>query len=45
VASFAGEALEAELRALHETYFTHEAVTIEREGFLRFERPGIYGRN
>jgi hypothetical protein len=47
-ASFEGEALEAELRALREEVFAHEAVTIEREereGFFRFERPRIYGRN
>jgi hypothetical protein len=47
-ASFEGEALEAELRALREEYFAHEAKTIEAEergGFYRFERPRIYGRN
>jgi len=46
--SFAGDALEAELRALRDAYFHHEAGTIEaeeRDGFLRFERPRIYGRN
>jgi hypothetical protein len=47
-ASFEGEALEGELRALREEYFAHEARTIEaeeRDGFFRFERPRIYGRN
>ena len=46
--SFAGDALEAELRALRDEYFDHEAPTIEaeeRDGFFRFERPRIYGRN
>ena len=47
-ATFDGDALEAELRALREEHFAHEAPTIEREerdGFYRFERPRIYGRN
>jgi hypothetical protein len=47
-ASFEGEALEGELRALREEYFAHEAPTIEaeeRDGFFRFERPRVYGRN
>ncbi len=46
--TFEGEALEAELRALREEYFAHEASTLEAEergGFFRFERPRIYGRN
>jgi hypothetical protein len=47
-ASFAGDPLEAELHALRGEYFGQEAPTIEREerdGFFRFERPRIYGRN
>jgi hypothetical protein len=47
-ASFEGDALEAELGALRGAYFGHEAGTIEaeeRQGFFRFERPRIYGRN
>jgi hypothetical protein len=46
--SFAGEALDGELRHLRERYFADEARTIEleeREGFFRFERPRVYGRN
>jgi hypothetical protein len=48
VATFEGETREAELRALREEHFAHEAPTIEREeqgGFFRFERPRVYGRN
>ena len=47
-ASFAGDPLEAELHALRGEYFGQEAPTIEKEerdGFFRFERPRIYGRN
>jgi hypothetical protein len=47
-ASFAGDALEGELRALRDDHFGAEAPTIEaeeRDGFFRFERPRIYGRN
>jgi hypothetical protein len=47
-ATFEGAALDAELRALREEYFAHEAPTIEAEeksGFYRFERPRVYGRN
>jgi hypothetical protein len=47
-ASFEGDALAEELHALREEYFGAEAPTIEAEergGFLRFERPRIYGRN
>lgn len=47
-ATFEGDALEAELRALRDEYFADEAPTIEaeeRDGFFRFERPRIYGRN
>lgn len=43
-----GEALEAELRALREQHFGHEAPTIAREedaGFFRFQRRRVYGRN
>lgn len=46
--TFEGEALETELRALRNEYFGPEAPTIEAEeqqGFFRFERPRIYGRN
>jgi hypothetical protein len=48
LASFEGGALDAELRALREDRFAREAPTIEaeeRQGFYRFERPRIYGRN
>jgi hypothetical protein len=47
-ATFEGDALEAELRALREDRFAHEAGTIEaeeRDGFYRFNRARIYGRN
>jgi hypothetical protein len=47
-ATFEGGALDEELRALRERYFAHEAATIEaeeRDGFFRFARPRIYGRN
>jgi len=47
-ATFEGEALEEELRALREEYFGEEAPTIEaeeRSGFHRFRRPRVYGRN
>jgi len=47
-ATFEGDALEAELHALREEHFAHEAPTIEaeeRDGFFRFERPRVYGRN
>lgn len=46
--TFDGEAREAELRALRERVFAHEAKTIaleEEQGFFRYERPRIYGRN
>ena len=45
---FEGEELENKLDALRETYFKHEAKTIkfeEEDGFFRFNRPRIYGRN
>jgi len=47
-ASFEGDALQGELRALREEYFADEAPTIEaeeRDGFFRFQRPRVYGRN
>jgi hypothetical protein len=47
-ATFAGDALDEELRALRAEHFGHEAPTIEaeeRDGFFRFERPRVYGRN
>jgi hypothetical protein len=47
-AAFEGAAREAELRALREEWFGPEAATIEaeeRDGFFRFERPRVYGRN
>lgn len=47
-ATFEGDARDAELRALREEYFADEAPTIEaeeRDGFFRFERPRVYGRN
>jgi hypothetical protein len=46
--SFEGEALDDELGALRAEYFGHEAPTIEaeeRDGFYRFQRPRVYGRN
>jgi hypothetical protein len=46
--TFEGEALDAELRALRERTFAHEAKTIaleEADDFFRYERPRVYGRN
>lgn len=46
--TFEGEALEEELRLLRERHFGRTAATIGREetqGFFRFERPRVYGRN
>lgn len=46
--TFDGEVLDDELRSLRERYFADEAKTIEleeREGFFRFERARVYGRN
>lgn len=43
-----GPELEQALNALQEKYFKHEAKTIrleEEDGFYRFKRPRIYGRN
>jgi hypothetical protein len=47
-ATFEGEALDEELRALRDEYFGPEAPTIEaeeRDGFFRFQRKRVYGRN
>ncbi len=47
-ARYSGQQLEQQLAALRERYFAHEARTIELEegdGFFRFERPRLYGRN
>lgn len=47
-ATWSGEALEEELAQLRERTFGHEARTIaleEADGFFRFERPRVYGRN
>jgi len=46
--SFSGERLEQEIAALRQRTFGDEGLTIEREeaeGFFRFERPRLYGRN
>lgn len=46
--SLTGDALTQALSDLREQYFAHEAVTIEREeadGFYRYQRPRLYGRN
>ncbi|MBN2297172.1 MAG: hypothetical protein JXM72_01190 [Deltaproteobacteria bacterium] len=45
---FTGAELDEQLRILREKYFKHEAKTIELEesdGFFRYERQRIYGRN
>ncbi len=45
---YSGADLEEKLKPLREKYFKHEAITIEREendGFFRYERPRVYGRN
>jgi hypothetical protein len=47
-ATFDGDALDEELAHLRERHFEEEAPTIEREeqqGFFRFERPRVFGRN
>jgi hypothetical protein len=47
-ATFEGDALAEELAHLRERYFAQEAPTLEREeaqGFFRFERPRVFGRN
>lgn len=48
VARFEGQELEEKLKAAREKYFNDEAGTIELEendGFYRFLRPRVYGRN
>jgi len=48
VEEFEGQELKEGLKALRERYFLDEAGTIEleeKDGFFRFERPRIYGRN
>jgi len=48
VREFQGREQEERLKALRERYFLDEAGTIEleeKDGFFRFERPRIYGRN
>jgi hypothetical protein len=45
---YEGAKLETQLDAMREKYFKHEAKTIkfeEEDGFFRFKRPRIYGRN
>ncbi|HOM27995.1 MAG TPA: hypothetical protein PLS81_00870 [Deltaproteobacteria bacterium] len=45
---YTGAELEERLKALRQEYFDDEATTIELEeqqGFFRFKRPRIYGRN
>ena len=45
---YSGAALEEKLRPLRERYFGAEAETLaseEESGFLRFERPRVWGRN
>ena len=47
-AQYSGPELEEKLNTLREKFFKHEAVTIEREetdGFFRYKRPRVYGRN
>ncbi|MBI5505537.1 MAG: hypothetical protein HY899_12100 [Deltaproteobacteria bacterium] len=46
--SYSGAQLEQQLASLRQRYFGDEARTIEleeRDGFFRFERPRLYGRN
>jgi len=48
VGQFDGPELEAQLQKLREKYFKHEAKTImleEKDGFYRYERERVYGRN
>ena len=48
VETFEGETRDEELRVLRERYFAQEAPTIEaeeRDGFFRFRRARVYGRN
>lgn len=48
-AQYSGDALTLELDKVREAYFAHEAITIKKEeeelGFMRYERPRLYGRN
>lgn len=48
-ASASGNPSEAQLDALRDKFFAHEAHTIKREeedlGFFRYARPRVYGRN
>lgn len=47
-ASLSGEELESQLTQLRANYFGEQATTLEKEerqGFYRFERPRVYGRN
>jgi hypothetical protein len=46
--SYEGADLQQRLRGLRTEYFNHEAATIEAEeksGFMRYERPRVYGSN
>jgi hypothetical protein len=48
VQNFEESKQEEKLKALREQYFKHEAKTIEleeKDGFFRYKRPHIYGRN
>lgn len=45
---YEGPELEEKLKTLREKYFKHEAKTImleENDGFFRYQRPRVYGRN
>ncbi|MDC0661563.1 hypothetical protein [Marinobacter sp. SS21] len=47
-ARLSGPQLERALASLRQEYFRHEAATIaleERDGFFRYQRPRLYGRN
>jgi len=47
-AAFSGERLEQQIAALRQRTFGDDGLTIEREeaqGFFRFERPRLHGRN
>lgn len=46
--AYEGDEREQMLKSLREKYFKHEANTIaleEKDGFFRYERPRVYGRN
>lgn len=48
VNQYQGPELEEKLKSLREEYFKHEAKTImleENDGFFRYQRPRVYGRN